>query len=96
MAQYYVVALMETKYASKRQGIGYRSFWACHSGPYPTRVDALFRAGPVTEQFRLRSMGAYYYCVDAFPVTYEELSIYGFGRKSPNLQVLLPGQAEVG
>lgn len=95
MAQYYVVALMETKYASKRKGIGYRSFWACHSGPYPTREDAQFRAGIVTANFGLRSMGADYYCVDAFPVTYEELSTYGFGRKSPALQVLLPGLAEV-
>jgi len=91
MAPYYVVALMETKNASNRRGIGYRSFWLCHSGPYPDRELAQAKCAQLTGDFGASWRGVEYYLVDCFPVAEEELSVYGLARKRKEYQVLLPG-----
>lgn len=95
MAQYYVVALMETHNASNRRGIGYRSFWLGHSGPYETRDACAQVADSLTGSYGVKWRGAEYFCVDAMPTEHNELGIYGLDRKRPDMQVLLPGIAGV-
>lgn len=91
MAPWYVVALMETRKASNRPGIGHRSFWACHSGPYESREDAVASSLTITSGFGLSWRGTEYYAVDWFAVEKDELSVYGLDRKQAAKQVLLPG-----
>ncbi len=90
MAQLYVVCLMETRNASNRRAIGYRSFWLCHSGPYPDLGAASAAASEIPGAFGVAWRGAHYYCVDAIPVEKKDLDIYGLARKTAPLQVLLP------
>jgi len=95
MALYYVVALMETNNASNRRGIGYRSFWLCHSGPYQDLQACKLRSDELTGDFGVQWRGVRYYLKDSFPVREEELSAYGLARKRKEYQVLLPGLAGV-
>ena len=95
MARYYVMALMETPHASVKRGIGYRSLWACHSGPYETRDQAVTAGAELPDEWRLYLRQTEYVCVDAFPVEHSELGIYGLSRKTPASQVMLPRLAGV-
>lgn len=95
MAQFYVIALMETRNASKKRGIGKRSFWLCHSGPYPDAKSCDLVARDLTGEYGLTWRAAWYYCVDSFPVRDDELEVYGLNRKAPEYQTLLPGMQGV-
>jgi hypothetical protein len=88
---YYVVCQMETRNASNRRGVGYRSFWLCHSGPFRDRPECEGVARGITGDFCIKWRGAVYCCVDAVVSGAVELGIYGLDRKKSAYQVLLPG-----
>ena len=91
MTQYYVVALMETSGASNLCGIGFRSFWLCHSGPYERQGIAAVVANTLTGDYPLMWRGTKYFLRDAMAVRGEELIAYGLDRKRKEYQVLHPG-----
>jgi len=92
---YYVVCLMETRKASKAVGVGYRSFWLLHSGPYPDLESCNQAAREVPGSFALLRHRCEYYCTDALATEKKNLDIYGLRGRGDVAQRIFPNLQEV-